>query len=149
MEVILFETVQNLGGVGDTVRVKPGYARNYLIPQGKAVPATEQARAAVEERRAELEKQEAEVRSAAQAKSESIDGMTLEIARKAGDEGKLFGSVGSSDIVEAFASKDISIKRTEIQLPEGAIRQIGEYEITVRLHSDVQVSVNLHVVPDA
>ena len=149
MEVILFETVQNLGGVGDTVQVKSGYARNFLIPQGKAVPATPEARAAVEERRAELEKHEAQAKTAAQGRGEQLDGMVLEIMRKASDEGRLFGSVGTQDISAALAEqKGLEVKRTEIQLPEGAIRQVGEYDVIIRLHTEVQAQVRIHVVAD-
>ena len=149
MEVILFETVQNLGGVGDTVQVKAGYARNFLIPQGKAVPATPEARAVVEERRAELEKHEAQAKTAAQGRGEQLDGMIVEIMRKASDEGRLFGSVGTQDISAALAEqKGLVVKRTEIQLPEGAIRQVGEYDVIIRLHTEVQARVRIHVVAD-
>ena len=145
MEVILFETVQNLGSVGDTVNVKPGYARNYLIPQGKAVPATADALAAVEERRAELEQQEAETRVAAQARAEQIEGLAVTVTRKAGEEGKLFGSVSTADLVESIAQSGIEVTRHEVLLPDGALRQLGDYDVQVRLHSDVfaQIKVNL------
>ena len=146
MEVILFDTVQNLGSVGDTVNVKPGFARNFLIPQGKAMPATPEALTAVEARRAELEQQEAEACDAAQAKAEKIEGMAVTVARKAGEEGKLFGSVGTADLVEAIAESGIEVTRHEVLLPDGALRQVGEYDVQVRLHSDVQAQIKVEVV---
>ena len=146
MEVILFEIVQNLGSVGDTVNVKPGFARNFLIPQGKAMPATPEALAAVQTRRAELEEQETEARDAAQAKAEKIEGMTVTVARKAGEEGKLFGSVGTADLVEAIAESGIEVTRHEVLLPDGALRQVGEYDVQVRLHSDVHAQIKVEVV---
>lgn len=146
MEVILFETVQSLGNVGDTVNVKPGFARNYLIPQGKAMPATPEALAAVETRRAELDQQEADTRDAAQVKAEKIEGMTVTVARKAGEEGKLFGSVGTADLVEAIAEAGIEVTRHEVLLPDGALRQVGEYDVQVRLHTDVHAQIKVEVV---
>jgi large subunit ribosomal protein L9 len=148
MDVILFESVPNLGTVGDTVRVKPGYARNYLIPQGKAVPATPENRAEVESRRADLEKHEAEVLSAARAKAEGLTGLEVTIARKAGEEGKLFGSVGTVDIVEAIGEQGIALARHNVQLPEGALRQVGGFDIEIRLHPEVQVTVRVDVVAE-
>ena len=146
MEVILFETVQNLGNVGDTVNVKPGFARNYLIPQGKAVPATAKALAALEARRAELEHHEDQARAAAQAKADQLEGMSLKITRKAGEEGKLFGSVGTADLAEAIAASGTEITRHEVLLPDGALRQVGEYDIQIRLHTDVQTEIKVEVV---
>ena len=146
MQVILFETVQNLGSIGDTVNVKPGFARNYLIPQGKAVPATPEALAAVEARRVELVTQEDEARVAAQAKAEQLDGMSVTIAGKAGEEGKLFGSVGTVDIVEAVGESGVEVTRHEVLLPDGALRQVGEYDIQVRFHTDVHAQIKVNVV---
>ena len=148
MEVILFETVQSLGTVGDTVNVKPGFARNFLIPQGKAVPATPEALAAVELRRAELEAQEGQAREVAQVKAEKLEGMSVTVARKAGEEGKLFGSVGTSDLVEALAESGVEVTRHEVLLPDGALRQVGEYDIQLRLHTDVEAQIKVEVVPD-
>ncbi len=148
MEVILFESVQNLGTIGDRVTVKPGYARNYLIPHGKAVPATAENIAALEARRAELEKQEADILAAARAKAQQLDGLSVEIAQMCGDEGKLFGSVGTQDIVTAVAQAGVEIARHDVHLPEGAIRQTGEYEIEVQLHSDARATIKVTVVPE-
>ena len=148
MQVILFETVQNLGRVGDKVRVKPGYARNFLIPQGKAQLATPAAAAAVEERRAELEQQEAAQRDEAQTKADSISGRSFSIARKAGEEGKLFGSVAAQDVADALTEAGVQASRHEVMLPEGPIRQTGEYEITLRLHYDVETSITVNVVAE-
>ena len=148
MEVILFETVQNLGRVGDQVKVKPGYARNFLIPQGKAALATPEAVAKVEARRAELEQQEAEQLSAAKVKAEQIEGKSFTIARKAGEEGKLFGSVGTTDLVDAMAEDGVEVTRHEVLLPDGPLRQIGEYDIQLRLHTDVEANIHVSVVAD-
>ena len=146
MEVILFETVQNLGSVGDKVNVKPGFARNYLIPQGKAVPATEEALTAVEARRAELEQQEEQVRAGARAKAEQLEGMSVKVMRKAGEEGRLFGSVGAADIAEAVRESGVEVTRHEVLLPNGALRQVGEFDIQIRLHMDVQTEIKVEVV---
>jgi large subunit ribosomal protein L9 len=148
MEVILFETVQNLGRVGDQVKVKPGYARNFLLPQGKAALATPEAAKAVEGRRAELEKQEAGQRADAQTKADSISGKSFTLARKAGDEGRLFGSVGAADLVEALAQAGVELTRHEILLPDGPMRQLGDYEVAVRLHFEVETTINVSVVAE-
>ncbi len=146
MEVILFENVQNLGSVGDTVNVKPGFARNYLIPQGKAMPATPEALAAVEARRADLDRQDLQARDAAQAKAEKLEGMSVTVVRKVGEEGKLFGSVGSADLVEAIAEFGVEVTRHEVLLPEGPLRQVGEYDVKIQLHMDVQTQIKVEVV---
>ena len=146
MEVILFETVQNLGSVGDTVNVKPGFARNYLIPQGKAVPATEEAMAAVEARRAELEQQEEQVRAEAQARADQVKDMHVKVTRKAGEEGRLFGSVGAADVAEAIGESGVEVTRHEVLLPNGALRQVGEFDVQIRLHMDVQTEIKVEVV---
>lgn len=148
MRVILLEKVQNVGELGDTVKVKPGYARNYLVPKGKAVPATPQHVAEFEERRAELERQQAEALAAAQARAQSLEGRALSVVRKAGEEGRLFGSVGTQDIAEAAEAAGIELARNEIRLPKDFIRQVGEYEIGVNLHADVQATVTLNVVAE-
>ncbi len=148
MQVILLETVENLGKLGDTVKVKPGYARNYLLPQGKAMPATKENLAEVEAHRAELERQEAEALAAAKARAEQLEGREVTVARKAGDEGKLFGSVGPADIAEALSAEGVEVERQEIRLPADTIRQTGEYSIGVHLHVDVETTITLHVVAD-
>lgn len=148
MQVILLEAVENLGKLGETVKVKPGYARNYLLPQGKAMPATKENLAKVEAQRAELERQEAEALSTAKARAEQLQGHMVTVVRKAGDEGKLFGSVGTADIVEALAEEGIEVERQEIRLPADTIRQTGEYAIGVHLHADVETTVTLVVVAD-
>lgn len=146
MDVILLDKVQGLGQLGDTARVKPGYARNYLIPQGKAVRATKANIEQFEAERAELERKQAERLSAAQKRADRFAGVTLEVQVKAGDEGKLFGSVGPSDIVEAAAAKGIEIERSEVRMADGPLRQTGEYEIEVRVHTDVATTVRVDVV---
>jgi len=145
MEVILLEKVENLGNLGDRVNVKPGYGRNFLIPGGKATPATEEHIKAFEARRAELEKIAAEHVAAAEARREQLDGMTVTIKAKAGDEGKLFGSVGTGDIAEAVGAAGVAIERHEVRLPEGAFRQIGEYQVAVHLHTDVNTEITVLV----
>jgi len=141
MEVILLEKVENLGNLGDRVNVKPGYGRNFLIPSGKATPATEEHIKAFEERRAELEKAAADALASAEARRDQLADMSVTIAAKAGEEGKLFGSVGTSDIAEAVIAGGVNIERHEVRLPEGAFRQIGEYQVSVHLHSDVNTEI--------
>ncbi|VAW72216.1 LSU ribosomal protein L9p [hydrothermal vent metagenome] len=145
MEVILLEKVENLGNLGDRVNVKPGYGRNFLIPSGKATPATEGHIKAFEERRAELEKAAAESLAVAEARLEKLMDMTITIAAKAGEEGKLFGSVGAIDIAEAIVAAGVEIERSEVRLPEGAFRNIGEYKVQLHLHSDVNSEITLIV----
>ncbi len=150
MEVILLEKIKNLGDLGDRVKVRPGYGRNYLIPQGKAVPATPENIKRFEERRAELERQAAEARAAAEARREKLEGLEVTIPARAGQEGKLFGSVGTQDIAEAVtAAAGIEVERREVLMPEGPIRQTGEYEIELQLHSDVSAMVRIVVVPES
>lgn len=148
MQVILLEAVENLGKLGDTVKVKPGYARNYLLPQGKAMPATKENLAEVEAHRAELERQEAEALADARARAEQLQGREVTVVRKAGDEGKLFGSVGPVDIAEALSKEGVEVERQEIRLPVDSIRQTGEYSIGVHLHAEVETTITLHVVAD-
>ena len=141
MEVILLDKVENLGGIGDKVKVKPGYARNYLLPQGKATRATPENIAEFEARRAELEAKAAAVISDARARSEKINGLRLVIRAKAGSEGKLFGSVGTVDIATAAEAAGVVIERSELRLAEGPLRTIGEHEVEVHLHSEVSVPI--------
>jgi large subunit ribosomal protein L9 len=148
MEVILLEKVENLGNLGDRVNVKPGYGRNFLIPSGKATPATEEHIKAFEERRAELEKAAAEVLAAAEARRDQLAELTISIAAKAGEEGKLFGSIGTTDIAAAVNAAGVAIDRHEVRLPEGAFRQVGEYRVQVHLHTDVNTEITLIVVAE-
>ena len=148
MEVILLEKVANLGSLGDKVKVKAGYGRNFLLPYGKAVPATEANLKAFEERRAELEKAAAEALAAAQARAEALEGASFSISSKAGDEGKLFGSIGVRDIAEVITASGTVVEKSEVRLPEGPIREIGEFDIELHLHSDVDVTVKLAVVAE-
>lgn len=148
MEVILLEKVHNLGALGDQVKVKPGFGRNFLIPRGKAVMATEANRAVFEKRRQDLEKAAAEALAAATARGETLRGKAVTIACKAGDEGKLFGSVGTIDIAEAFTKAGTPVAKHEVRLPEGPMRNIGEYEIELQLHADVVVPVKINIVAE-
>ena len=148
MNVILLEKVHKLGNLGDTVAVKPGFGRNFLIPKGMAVPATPDNVAKFEARRAELENTAAEKLAAAESRRDSLANITVTIAHKAGDEGKLFGSVGTADIAHAITEAGVQVEKREVRLPEGAIRQIGEYDIGIELHSDVVASVKLNVVAE-
>jgi len=145
MEIILLEKIENLGAMGDKVNVRPGYGRNYLVPQGKAKAATAENIAEFEARRADLEKAAAETLAAAEARREQIDGKTVEIVAKAGEEGKLFGSIGTADIADAVNATGVEIERNEIRLPEGAYRQIGEYDVVLHLHTDVDATIKLIV----
>ncbi len=146
MEVILLETIAKLGGIGDLVNVKPGYGRNFLIPQGKAALATPQNIKEIEVRRAELEKAAADELAAAQKRAKAVNGVELVIAANAGSEDKLFGSVGPIDIVEALKEIQVEIERSEVRMPDGPIHELGEYEIGVHLHSDVNATVKVRVV---
>lgn len=148
MNVILLERLSNLGDIGDEVAVKAGFARNFLIPKGKAVRATEENRAVFEGRRAELEKAAADHLGEAQGRAAKLEGLSLTMVVKAGEEGKLYGSVGTQDIADAITAEAIEVARAEIRLPEGVIRSIGEYEIDVQLHSDVTVSIAVAVVAE-
>jgi large subunit ribosomal protein L9 len=145
MEVILLDTVENLGGIGDKVKVRPGYARNYLLPQGKATRATPENIAEFEARRAELEAKAAAVIAEAQARAEKINGLKLVIRAKVGSEGKLFGSVGTVDIAEAAAALGVHIERSELRLTEGPLRMVGEHEVEVHLHSEISVPISVTV----
>lgn len=149
MEVILLEKTRNLGNLGDKVKVRNGYGRNFLIPHGKAVPATEANIKFFEERRAELEKQANEKLGAAQARADKLTEIgSVTISAKAGDEGKLFGSVGTRDIAEAITAAGVAVAKAEVLMPNGAIRNIGDFELTVQLHSDVAATIKVSVVPE-
>jgi large subunit ribosomal protein L9 len=143
MEIILLQKVDNVGGIGDLVRVKSGYARNYLIPQGKATLATAENKAKFELRRAELEAKAAAELAAAQARAKKLEGLVLKIEMQAGAEGKLFGSVGTVDIAEAIGKQGIEVERSEIRLHEGPLRVVGEHEVDLHLHTDVNVTVKV------
>ncbi len=148
MDVILLEKTRNLGDLGDKVSVKAGYGRNFLIPQGKAVPATKVNLEAFEKRRAELEKKAAEELAAAQERVEKLQQLKVTIVSKAGDEGKLFGSIGTSDLAKAMTEAGVEVKKSEVRLPEGAIRNTGDYEIMVQVHSDLSGAVQVAVVAE-
>jgi large subunit ribosomal protein L9 len=147
--IILLENVRNLGKLGDTVKVKGGYARNFLIPSGIAVRATQENQAKFEARREELEKRALEKRSAAEKRLEQLNNVTITIRKRLQTEEKLFGSVGTRDIIDALSEKGITVAKKEINLPSGPIRQIGEYEIDVQLHSDLSAKIKLVVEPEA
>ena len=146
MQIILMEKVVNLGGLGDIVKVKDGYARNFLIPQGKAKRATEANRKVFEEKRAELERIQAEAIAAAQAQAGKLEGLMLQIARKTGVDGRLFGSVSTHDIAEALAAQGFQIEKSAIRLPEGPLKTIGDTPVQIALHTDVVATVTISVL---
>lgn len=146
MEVILLEKIGKLGNLGDKVSVKNGFGRNYLVPQGKAVPATEANVAKFEERRAELEAAAAEALAAATARAEGLNEKEITITAKCGDEGKLFGSIGTRDIADAITAAGAEVCKSEVRLPEGALRSIGEFDVAIQLHPEVTSVVKLSVV---
>ena len=148
MNVILLERLNNLGDLGDEVSVKPGFARNFLIPQGKAVQANDANRAVFEERRAELEKAAGDKLAVAQRRADALNEFTLTMVVKTGDEGRLYGSVGTQDIATALTSEGHEVTRAEVRMPEGVIRTAGEYEVGLQFHSDVSVDIQVHVVPE-
>jgi large subunit ribosomal protein L9 len=148
MEIILMDKVANLGNLGDVVKVKDGFARNYLIPQGMAKRATVANKAAFEEKKAELERLAAEKLVAAQARAEKLEGFVLNIAQKAGVDGRLFGSVGNIDIAEALQAQGFDVSKSEVRLPEGPFKTIGEYEVTLGLHTDVTAVIKVTVQPE-
>ena len=149
MEVILLEKVENLGGLGDKVSVKSGYGRNFLIPTGKAVTATKSNVAEFEARRAELEKQAAESLSTAEARKVKLETLTVTIERKAGDEGRLFGSVGTADIAAAANEAGGELAKREVRLPDGPFHATGEFEVQVHLHTDVDATIKVVIKPEA
>ena len=146
MEIILLESIDRLGGLGDRVNVRPGFARNYLLPKGKAKLATVANIAEIAERRAELEKHEAEVLKAAKARAEQLEGLEISISAKSGGEGKLFGSVTNANITEAVNEKGIELEKSEVRMPEGPIRLAGEYDIDLHLHTEVNATIKLTVI---
>ncbi len=143
MEIILLEKIANLGAMGEKVNVKSGYGRNYLIPQGKATPATADNIAEYEARRADLEKAAAEVLAAAEVRRDALLEKVITIVSKAGDEGKLFGSIGTADIASVISEQLIAVERNEVRLPDGAFRTTGEHDVQLQLHTDVNVVVKL------
>lgn len=149
MQLILLQKVVNLGGLGDKVNVKPGYGRNYLIPYGKAVPATADNLAAFEAKRAEYEAKANKVLADAQARKAKLEGVSVTITANASTEGKLFGSVGPRDIAEAFTAAGHALSKSEVVMGEGALRRTGEFEINVHLHADVDTLVKVVVVGEA
>lgn len=146
MQIILMEKVVNLGGLGDVVKVKDGYARNFLIPQGKAKRATEANRKVFEEKRAELERAQAETLAAAQAQAGQLEGLMLQIKRKTGVDGRLFGSVSSMDIVEALAAQGTKLEKSAVRLPTGPLKAIGDVQIGIALHTDVVATITVSVL---
>jgi len=148
MEVILLQKIANLGDIGDRVKVKPGFGRNYLLPGGKATLATAENVARFESRRAELEAQAAKDLGTAKERAAALEGLKLTIAAKAGSEGKLFGSIGTADIAEACQKAGHTVERSEVRLPGGPIRMVGEHAISLHLHSDVDIPVPLTIVAE-
>ncbi len=146
MEIILMEKVVNLGQLGDIVKVKDGYARNFLIPSGKAKRATEHNRELFAARRAELEKAQAEQLAEAQGRAEKLLGLTVQVAQKAGVDGRLFGSVTNHDIVDALQALGFAAHKSEVRLPNGPLKMVGEYSVTLALHSDVTADITVAVV---
>ncbi|CAE6492706.1 LSU ribosomal protein L9P [Nitrosomonas nitrosa] len=149
MQVILLEKIANLGQLGDIVNVKRGYARNYLIPQGKAKWATENAIADFNARRAELEKKQAESMASAQALAAKLDGLMLQITQKSGVDGKLFGSVTNANIAEALKEQGYEIDKSMIRMPDGQLKQVGDYTLTIALHSDISAHITVSVLGEA
>lgn len=148
MDVILLEKVGRLGGIGDQVAVKAGFGRNFLLPQGKAIPATKDNVAQFEVRRAELEAAAAEKLSTAEARAAKLAEVNVTIAANAGDEGKLFGSIGTRDIADAITAAGVEVSKSEVKLPQGALREVGEYEIDVQVHAEVTQTIKLSVVAE-
>ena len=148
MNVILLEKIANLGGLGDEVSVKPGFARNYLLPQWKAVTADDENRSVFDGRRAELEASANEKLAEANTRAEKLVDKELSIAVKSGEEGRLYGSVGTQNIADALTAEGIPVERSEIRMPEGVIRVLGEYEIAIQLHTDVIAEIKVIVVPE-
>lgn len=149
MQIILMEKITNLGQLGDVVNVKSGFARNYLIPQGKARRATEQAIAEFQLKRAELEKKQAAVLAAAQAVAVKLEGLLVQIMQKAGSDGKLFGSVTNANIAEALAALGFTVERAMIRMPNGQLKQVGDYPMTIALNSDVTANITVSVLGEA
>lgn len=149
MQVILLEKVANLGNLGDVVKVKDGFARNFLIPKGKAKRATDANLKAFESRRAELEQAQAQTLAQAQARGAKLDGLTVQVVQKAGADGRLFGSVTNYDIVDALAKLGHEVERSQVRMPSGPLKQVGEYPLQVQLHTDVVATVNVSVLGES
>ena len=148
MEVILLEKIRRLGDLGQKVRVRAGFGRNFLIPQGKAVLATADNVAKLEARKAELEKANSESLSAANARAEKLNALTITIRRKAGEEGKLYGSVGTSDISEVATEAGVELHKHEVNLPDGPFRMLGEFDVALNLHADVDSKIKLIIAAE-
>lgn len=149
MQIILMEKITNLGQLGDIVNVKSGFARNYLIPQGKAKRATEQAIADFQSRRAELEKIQATALAAAQAIAAKLDGLLVQISQKVGNDGKLFGSVTNANIAEALTAQGFAVEKSMIRMPNGQLKQVGDYPLIIALNSDVSAKITVSVLGEA
>lgn len=149
MEIILMDKVANLGNLGDVVKVKHGYARNFLIPQGLARRATAANIAAFQEKKAELERVAGEKLAAAQARAEKLTGFSVKVAQKAGVDGRLFGSVGNADIAEALTAAGMEVSKAEVRLPDGPFKTLGEFPVTLSLHTDVTCDITVTVVAEA
>jgi large subunit ribosomal protein L9 len=149
MQVILLEKVVNLGNLGDVVKVNDGYGRNFLIPQGKAKRATEANKAEFEARRVELEKQQAALLDAAKARGEKLAGYLLQVTQKAGVDGRLFGSVTNGDIAEALTAQGFEVVKSEVRMPEGPLKAVGDHAVSIALHHDVVVQITVSVLGDA
>ena len=148
MNIILLERVRNLGELGEEVTVSPGYGRNFLIPKGKAVPASDSHRARFEAQRAELEKVAQERLAAAQARAKTLEGMAVTIAARSSEEGRLYGSIGTREIADAITEKGVEVNKAEVRLPEGAIRNTGEFNVELGLHSELVVTVKVTVIAE-
>jgi len=149
MQVILMERVANLGNLGDVVKVKDGFARNYLIPHGKAKRATPANLAVFESRRAELERTQADALAAAQARAAQLEGLMIQVTQKAGVDGRLFGSVTNFDIVEALAKQGIEVERAQVRMPQGPLKQVGDFPIPIALHTDVIATITVSVLGES
>jgi large subunit ribosomal protein L9 len=145
MDVILLKKVENLGNLGEKVAVRPGYGRNFLFPTGAAIPATPENLKKFEERRAELEKAAAEALTAAEARKSQLDGKTFVVSAKAGDEGRLFGSIGTADIAEACTNAGVTVNKKEVRLPDGPFHNLGIHEVEIHLHTDVNATIQLEI----
>ncbi len=148
MQIILLQRIVNLGKLGETVDVKPGYGRNFLVPHGKALPATKANIEKFEARRAELEAEEAKEVATAQARADALTDVNVIMRAKSGDEGKLFGSIGTRDIAEALTNSGLEVDRAEVKLPEGTLRQIGEYSVDIQLHHDVTATILVTILSE-
>lgn len=148
MKLILLEKVLNLGNLGDQVNVKPGYGRNFLVPTGKAVRATPESIAKFEERRAELEAAALQRQSGAEARRSALEGVVVELHANASDEGKLYGSIGPREIAEAVSALGHALNKSEVAMGEGPIRHVGEFEVLIQLHADVETTIKVRVAPE-